>query len=172
MKAIWINEDNYDLRTSKEHSHWYRSVQHVTCHLDAPPTYIDKAGRAYRWHPDFFCDQGSVPWLFQWAIPKDRFLGFYCHDTCYQFGGLWIRQPGETEFKFCRLPRIEADDLLHDMCLADPDPAMAATANMVWAAVRVGGAGSNYGSDPYGTTLIENPWHNGITCKQKQSVVE
>lgn len=114
-----------------------------------PLTYVDANGD--RWRPDWHyeTDMGSVPRLSQLIIPKDRFLGFYLHDSGYAHGGLWslklfrIGPPGlrnfDTRWIFVGLSRRDVDDMLRAMILADPCPGCRGTADAVWAAVRLAG---------------------------------
>lgn len=129
-----------------EEDHWqracgipYKLIYEFTLEPDSPLTYISADGTAYQPDRHFLTDMGSVPRTAQLLIPKDRFRGFYLHDSAYRHKGLWIKLPTEKHFYFVRMSRREADDLLYEMCLADPEPAWHATARAIWLAVRAGG---------------------------------
>lgn len=57
-------------------------------------------------------DGASIPWLFQWLIPKsgkwNRPSAF--HDVGYQDGGLWILQTDGT-LKFQKLSKYQIDEV-------------------------------------------------------------
>lgn len=109
-----------------------------------PLTAVDEHGD--RWCPDFHyeSDMGSVPRIGQLFIPKDRFLFFYHHDSAYAHGGLWVERfwadPKTRRWEFVKLSRADVDGMLHNFILADPVPGYLVTADVVWTAVRLGGA--------------------------------
>jgi len=116
-----------------------KAIYEFTLDEDDPLTFVDTDGT--RIQPDRHLaetDMGSVPWLAQLAIPKDRFLlSFLFHDSAYKHHGLYFAVAGSDLFVFVPLSRKEVDDLLRQMCGAEG--AWYQTRAAVYSAVRVGG---------------------------------
>lgn len=151
----------YTLVKDPIRSTWRKAIYEFTLDGNFPLTYVSASGVKYRTDRHFYTDQGSVPKLFcQLFVPKDRFLGFYLHDSAFIHGGLWMNEPQwemTTEigrdgmlnfvpkFVFREMTREKVDALLHDMVLADPRPGWNFTANCVWLGVRIGSLWTHYG---------------------------
>lgn len=144
-----------DVCSQKSYLHFFvKAVYDFRLVPENPLTYIDAKGIKYQPDRHFQTDQGTIPRAIQWMIQKDRFLGFYFHDSAYRFGGLYINRPewkrisyvdknGNIsflpEYRWQEMTRSEADKLLRDMMQADPCPGNWLTRWSVWAAVRAGG---------------------------------
>ena len=162
MKAHFDYPKGYSIVKDTVRSTWWKAIYEFTLDAKFPMTYVATDGTRIRPDIHFFTDQGTVPRLgLQFFVPKDRFLGFYFHDSCCIHGGLWVWKPipivnkdGTISFSpfrdsyvFVKFTRAEADTLLHDMVLADPKPGWGITADAVWVGVRIGSlwTGSSYG---------------------------
>jgi hypothetical protein len=80
-------------------------------------TFKDKKGVEYRLDNHFETDGGSIPPClrllpFAHLDPFNFTRTYLYHDCAYQFGGLYIKYPGEEKFKFRLMTRKEANDLL------------------------------------------------------------
>ena len=104
-----------------------------------------ETGHEYRPAMSFDCDFGSIPEPFQ-EVTLDGIVNLdplafrrsYCtHDSGYQSGGLWVRDPKESpEWTFVKMPRVHVDVvLLWGLSAEDADNA---TLQMVYRAVRAG----------------------------------
>lgn len=87
-------------------------------------TYIDDNGIRYQLDRHFETDGGSVPPLvrmtpFVHLDPWNFARSYLFHDCVYQYGGLYIKYPEDSEFKFRLRTRYETDDLLGDMLPLD-----------------------------------------------------
>jgi len=126
------NPDGYDLRPTR----WIKILgipykqEYEFSLLNPAVEWVDTEGNVWRTGAVFSTDMGSIPRLVQLAIPKDRFIGFYFHDFGYRLGYLY------RNGAICKLSRRQIDGMLHDMILSDPEPGYAATADVIWAAVR------------------------------------
>jgi hypothetical protein len=143
----FLNIKGYTLVEDKERSAAYgKAIYEYTAVKKHPLTYVDKQGDLWRPDNHFFTDQGTVPKLPQILIPKDRFLGFYFHDSARKFGGLWKwnvmaldNAPTTTRdlWVFQPLPIKQTDAMLYDMAMADPVTPWHITAAIVLAAVSI-----------------------------------
>lgn len=145
-KPRFENVKGFALTPDPKRSTWRKTIYEYQANPMTPLTYIDADEVEYRPDNHYFTDQGSVPRIAQLVIPKDRFLGFYFHDSGYIHGGLYVRFPRSPVFIFRHMFRRQVDDLLHDMVLADPCPGWKLTADAIWGTVRIGGAFCEYGA--------------------------
>jgi hypothetical protein len=137
----FINPKGYWLVKDEEKSTWWKAIYDFSLVLHAPLTFHDGSGRAITPNRHYLTDMGSIPRfppILQAVVPKDRFLGFFHHDSGYEFGGLHV------DGVFTPMTRRQIDDLLFDMILADPIPGGRAIAWTVWSQVRLFGRG-NFG---------------------------
>lgn len=130
------NVAGYRICQDVELSSAWKAVYRFSLNRVRPLTFVD--GNAIRWQPNrsFSTDQGSVPRFppcVRCVVPKDRFLGFYLHDSGYMNGGLYA----DGEFK--PMSRKQVDDLLYEMILGDPIAGSRATAWLIWSHVRMYG---------------------------------
>jgi hypothetical protein len=109
-----------------------------------PLMWQDADGRY--WMPDRHearTDLGSIPPPIQsWFPPTEMPYAYYFHDSGYRYGGLWVAETLDGEWRFERLSRSRLDD----MCLsAMPEAAevVACRRGTIWGAVRMFG-GSSY----------------------------
>lgn len=93
------------------------------------------------YQPDrhFLTDQGSLPRIMQWMIQKDRFIGFYFHDSGYRHGGLHVSYDHGETFRFEAMSRSCLDNMLSVMVTLDPEPGNRLTRWAIWWGVRLGG---------------------------------
>lgn len=125
-----------------------KAIYEFTLNSRFPLTLKFIDGFYYRPNKHFFTDQGSVPRLVQFFVPKDRFLlSFIMHDSAYKDGGLWKCKEYDGEYKFYKMTRSESDYFLQQMILLEPTPGGLPSALTVWIGVRLGGAFS-YHSKP------------------------
>ena len=145
MTAHFENPEGWRLVKDAVQSTWWKAQYEFMLSRTHPLTYVDAHGN--RWQPNrhYFTDMGSVPKVGQLLIPKDRFLGFYLHDSAYIEGGLWLKTLVAARFEFVRLPKSRVDEMLHDMCMADPVPCWESTADVVYRAVRMATPFVDYG---------------------------
>lgn len=124
---------------------WDKVVYDFKLSTKYPLTFIHPDGTHYQPDKTFRTDQGSLPPFLQDKIcAKDRFRGFYLHDSAYCHGGLWVSD-GMGPYHFIELTRVQADDLLYEMMRADPYPANIYQLYAVFLGVRCGGAFTGYG---------------------------
>lgn len=152
MKPGWINTgmivdgveqpkgfDIYPIRVETRRLLPDRTIYRFELMPDTPLTFIHPDGRWMQPCKLFETDQGSVPWLMQRWIPKDRFIAFYLHDSSYLTAYAWTSfDHGETWGKQT-LTRREADAILKIGTLLDPAPATERQARAIWLGVRLGG---------------------------------
>lgn len=99
---------------------WYR-VPLFDYTADIPPLiYTDAEDVEYQLDSHFSTDGGSIPLVvrilpFAHLDPFNFPRSYLFHDCGYQYGGLYIRYPGEKEFKFRLLTKKQVDDLLKDL---------------------------------------------------------
>jgi hypothetical protein len=151
-KMRFENLKGYSIVEDKPKSSWWTTIYEYTA-KENPLTFVHSDGARYRPDNHFFTDQGSVPRFppfIRMFVPKDRFLGFYLHDSGYAFGGLWINGA------FRVMTRKQVDDLLYDMILADPIPGSKATAWLVWSHVRLYGGLAGWGKGDVGKPKPSN----------------
>ena len=131
--GLWLNVNGFSLVPDYGLSNWNKIIYEFTS-KNPTLTYIDDDKN--EWTPDrhYFTDMGSIPKWLQFLIAKDRFLGFYLHDSGYKFCGLY------KNGKFVYLSRKDIDELLYKMCLDDPIKPWNSTAYVVYKAVREFGA--------------------------------
>ena len=129
----FVNINGFDINEDFAASTWWKTIYTYTARQSAMSYYHDKY---FAPAVVFTTDQGSVPRVGQLFIPKDRFLGFYIHDSIYLLGGAYINGV------FVIMTRKQADDLLFEMIMNDPLPGTPLTAWTVWSAVRMFGASS------------------------------
>lgn len=152
MKAGFINTgislgldsqpDGYDIHEIRvEERFWWpdKTIYQFELNPITPLTYIAPDGKRYQPGKVYETDQGSVPWLIQRWIPKDRFLGYYFHDFVYLHGYIWMLAPGEATWVKRYMDRKDADIMLREMCLLDPFPASTREAWAIYIGVRLGG---------------------------------
>lgn len=159
MKSYFKNPDGFNLKYCPELSTWWTTVYHFTLDRNSPLAFVDNDDE---WQPNrsYHTDQGSIPrfpGFIRMFWPKDRFLGFYIHDSGYTFGGLF------KNGKFISMTRKQVDDLLFKMVLNDPNPGLKTSACIIWTEVRKWGWMSWLKGDkgkpektinPYGTNGI------------------
>ena len=104
-----------------------------------PLFFVHPDGRWIQPNRAFETDQGSVPALVQLFIPKDRYLGFYFHDSGYASKGLWVSHNGGKTWVFDPMTRRQVDELLKLMVPLDPVPGSKLEATNIWLGVRLGG---------------------------------
>jgi hypothetical protein len=165
MKAGFYNSGQngqlkgYDAYVIRYEHNWIladTAIYHFTLTPIHPLFFIHPDGRWMQPNKMFETDQGSVPALVQLFIPKDRFIGFYFHDSGYASKGLWVSHDKGVTWKFEPFTRKQLDDLLHDMVLLDPEPAGECQANSIWTGVRIGGWASYGKGDLRKRTSIKN----------------
>ncbi len=136
----WINpDDGYDIVKNIKLSKWYRTIYNYQENPTSPLMFRDINGWDWRPSPKFTTDQGSVPAIINMFILKDRFLGFYLHDDAYRMHGLSVDRHDGYGWIFQKLSRIQIDDMLADMCRADPDKPWILICPAIWIGVRIGG---------------------------------
>ncbi len=116
-----------------------------------PFQYRLKDGTLVRFADGFPTDRGTVrPIVAQLWIAKDRFSGFYAHDSIYSTGGCWILRVGSTEWEWQKVSFTEANAMLKTMCRCDPVPCGWWKAQIVWTGVALGGWVGYRGNEPRG----------------------
>jgi len=173
-KMRFENPGGYSITEDITKSTWWDTVYEYTA-KEKPLTFVHSDGTRLQPDRHFFTNQGSIPRFppfIRMFIPKDRFLGFYLHDSGYMDKGLWVLKPSERpmkwtmtatvdetgmighephgEYVFTEMTRKQVDDLLYDMILADPIPGSTATAWLVWSHVRMYGGWSGWGKGDVG----------------------
>ena len=149
----WINPEGYDCVKDIEKSSWWKAIYHLKLDRNNPLILEDDDGTQYRTSWEYWTDMGSVPRfppIAQCVVPKDRFLSFFPHDQCYEFGTIWKRRPyADLDGKIAYTPWMEydvtrefADDLLYRGALCDPIKPWKITAYIVWKQVRLWGKGN------------------------------
>ena len=142
MKPYIQNPNGYTLTPHHIEKTWFgfrqKRIYEFTLDPVAPVTLLGGTGVRIRPDRHFFTDQGSVPWLLQWRIPKDLCpVAFAFHDSCYRHKGWYQSWPQSNVFEFKPCTRAQADDLLYDMArlegVCDSD------AGLIWMGVRAGG---------------------------------
>jgi hypothetical protein len=125
---------------------------------DRPFQYRLKDGTLIRLADGFPTDRGSVrPMVAQYWIAKDRFTGFYAHDSIYSTGGVWLKRPGkDSAWEWYKVGYFEANALLKAMCRNDPVPCGWWKAQIVWLGVTAGGWVGWRGNEPHGTAPTDN----------------
>jgi len=129
------NPQGFSLVPDPAKSTWWTTIYQYRAKTH-PLTFVHSDGTRYQPDKHFFTDQGSIPRFppfVRMCVCKDRFLGFYLHDSGYMDGGLW------TDGVFRHMTRKQVDDLLYEMILADPIPGNKATAWLIWVHVRMYG---------------------------------
>lgn len=116
-----------------------KMIYEFTLHDKWPLMFIHPDGRIFQPDRHFLTDMGSVPRILQGVVPKDRFIGFYLHDSAYRFKGLWVSNNGGMSFRFEEMLRVEVDELLRIMIKYDPVPGNVVLQYGVLAGVRIGG---------------------------------
>lgn len=104
-----------------------------------PLTFIWPDGR--RWQPNrnMISDKGSVPPVAQLVVGgEDHFeLGYWFHDSGYNFHGVYEAEKGSDEFRFRVASRSEIDAALQTM--VQVEGGWFATARAIYRAVRLFG---------------------------------
>jgi hypothetical protein len=119
------------------------AVYRYTADAERPLTLVLSDGVAYQPCREFETDMGSVPLPIQSLYPrgllvKDRWLRSYLlHDWLYMGGGLWVRRPGQTAFRFEPMPKEKADWLLYVAAMIEGAPEKLAK-RIHWAVDRFG----------------------------------
>lgn len=96
---------------------WHRIPLFEYRNVEPKVTYIDNADIQYQMDNHFCTDGGSIPPTLR-LIPLahlDPFnfpRSYLFHDCGYQYGGLYIKYPGENEFKFRLISHKEIDNML------------------------------------------------------------
>lgn len=116
-----------------------KTIYEFQLNQKTPLTFIHPDGRMFQPDRHFFTDQGSVPRVLQTIVPKDRFVGFYLHDSAYRFKGLYVSCNGGQSYRFEEMLRVEVDELLKVMIKYDPYPGNVVLQYGILAGVRVGG---------------------------------
>jgi hypothetical protein len=104
---------------------WYRTpLFDFQADLTDPCTYTDAAGIQYRPDNHFETDGGSIPpccrvMPFAHLDPLVFMRAYTPHDGGYQYGGLYIKYVGETEFKFRLMTRQHLDGMMPDWLYYD-----------------------------------------------------
>lgn len=114
-----------DGKPVKKHWLWWKvSLFTFTNDLNDPLIFHDENGDQYQPDNHFTTDGGSTPpplWgsgLFQlspWAFPR----AYPFHDSGFQYGGLYVKRPGELIFVFTQLSRDKMNALLCRMVRPD-----------------------------------------------------
>jgi hypothetical protein len=144
MSGHFYNPKGYTLTPDPARSRWWKTIHELQVDKKQPVTFCNN-GLEYRMDNHLFTDGGSVPKPFQFFISPLRYIGFPFHDSGYLEGGLWVSPQFRDCFEFRKMSRREMDDLLYEMCLGDPNPSCLVTADVIWAAVRLGGEYADYG---------------------------
>lgn len=139
FKPRFLNPEGYSIVKDIERSTRWNTIYEYTTG-NPSLTYRDKHGNIWRPDNHYFTNQGTTPL----GIGKDRFLGYYLHDSACIFGGLWQWQG--DKWVFVKLTRRQADDMLYDMVLADPQPGWKSTACTIWLGVRIGAMFQKHGA--------------------------
>lgn len=104
---------------------WYRSpLFDFRAHPKNPFVYTAADGTQYKPDNHYQTDGGSIP-------PSTRVIPFanldplnfprayLCHDCPYEYGGMYIKYPLETEFKFRLMTRRQTDAMMPDWLYYD-----------------------------------------------------
>jgi hypothetical protein len=103
---------------------WHRIPLFEYRYINPELIYTDKNGIQYELDHHFQTDGGSIPpglrliplaHLDPFNFPR----GYLFHDCGYQYGGLYMRYPGEVDFKFRLMTRIQVDRMLSDIILLE-----------------------------------------------------
>lgn len=91
-------------------------------------------------------DQGSIPRLLDWWIPRDSFWGFYPHDDIYAHHSIEIRPTtpdglpdmkcDQSDIAYVYVTRGLADSYLLEMMMAEIDMTPGPIGGSMWAHVR------------------------------------
>jgi len=104
---------------------WYRSpLFDYRADPQQPFVYTDKAGTQYMPDNHFETDGGSIPPVtrvipFANLDPLNFPRAYINHDGAYQYGGMYMRFKGETEFKFRLMTRKQCDGMMPDWLYYD-----------------------------------------------------
>ena len=120
---------------------WFRIPLFDYRYATPDMTFIDEVGVAYQLDHHFVTDGGSIPPIVRMCpgIHLDPFnfpRAYLFHDCGYQYGGLYIKYPGEEVFKFRLMSRQQVDDLLSK--LLPFDGATAADVRAIDSAIWIG----------------------------------
>jgi hypothetical protein len=120
---------------------WHRIPLFDYSQVEPILTYTDKYGTQYQMDNHFETDGGSIPPMlrlipFAHLDPFNFPRGYLYHDCGYQYGGLYIKYAGETEFKFRLMTREQVDDMLDD--ILPLDGATRYDVNVISAGVSIG----------------------------------
>lgn len=119
---------------------WKKTIYEFKLRPSHPLTFIHPDGRWMQPDRHFETDQGSLPPFLQPIIcAKDRFIGFYLHDSGYIHGGLHVSNDEGKTWSFQKMSRSEIDSLLVTMMSFDPVPAGFVQMGVVWLGVKMGG---------------------------------
>jgi hypothetical protein len=139
MKAHFLNPEGYvitkDILASAKAGKTIYDFQLK----NAPLMFVDSKGTWWRTEGNFLTDQGSIPWLCEGLVEHDRLLAFYFHDSCYRQHGLYRSIDSGGSWTLQIQTREQADQMLYDGAIADPEPLNKCAAWCVWCAVRLGG---------------------------------
>lgn len=163
MTPHFQNTTGFSLTYDAAHSSWWTTVYEFALDPVAPLTFLDRNGDAWEPNRRYHTDQGSIPRFppfVRMLIPKDRFLGFYLHDSGYVFGGLW------KHGAFRVMTRKQVDDLLYDMIRADPKPGWRSTAWTIWSHVRMYGGLAGWCKGDRGKKMDRTDWTDRTDLEQ------
>lgn len=148
MKAGFYNTgidgqpDGYEINEVRQQRYmlvFYKTIYEFILNRKQPLMYVSDNGTMYQPDAHFETDQGSIPRCLQFFVQKDRFLGFYFHDSGYRFKGLWVSYDSGKTWRFVELLRAEVDALLREMIKNDPYSGNIITRCAIWVGVRIGG---------------------------------
>lgn len=99
---------------------WHRIPLFDYSYTEPELVYIDKDGVQYEMDHHFDTDGGSIPpplrlIPFAHLDPFNFPRAYLYHDCAYQYGGLYMKYPGEEVFKFRLMTRKQVDDMLESM---------------------------------------------------------
>lgn len=121
---------------------WCKAIHSFQLHRLHPLTWVDRNGMHYQ--PDRHeqeTDLGSIPPPLRARFPQDEYEPAYVfHDSAYRHGGLYTSVTLDGPYKFTRMTRKEADDLLADIIYALGGGACKRAT--IWTAVRAFGGGN------------------------------
>lgn len=115
---------------------WGKTIYEFDLDPTIPLTFVGTDGIWYRPNKSFQTDMGSIPRMLRTMIDKDRFIGFFFHDSGYMEKGLWVSDDKGVNWYFRAMQRAEIDHLLAVMISHDPCPGNLVTACAIWAAVK------------------------------------
>lgn len=118
-----------------------KAIYRVTVDDICPFTFVSADGSWRRPDKTFDSDLGSVPSGLRWFCDKDRFKGFFGHDSNYVHGGFWISRDLGRTWTFVENTKVDADRNLREEIIYDPYPGTLIQACLIYAAVKYFGKG-------------------------------